>query len=29
VEALVRHGLPPAKCLTLRKLAPAPNGDRA
>jgi DNA-binding MarR family transcriptional regulator len=28
VEALVRGGLPPAKCLTLRRLAPAGNGER-
>jgi DNA-binding MarR family transcriptional regulator len=28
VAALVRGGLPPAKCLTLRRLAPAANGER-
>jgi DNA-binding MarR family transcriptional regulator len=28
VEMLVRGGLPPAKCLTLRRLTPAGNGER-
>jgi len=28
VEALVRRGVPADKCLTLRRLSPAPNGGR-